>query len=328
AANRRRKNKTQPGAYQVVEREQITAEILRLLRCRALAGSNRDISIDAPLGEAGLGLDSLAMVEFITALEKTFEVEFPEIIWVDREKFTPGNFVEIIIGLQPKLIPAKIIEEGTIADSKLSSERTFSRLVHGAINHVYERDRYFILAYDLLHQQPHPYRYDMNLTLKEASLKDKSALSGMWQGNLLERKLALFEKRLASGYICLTAWHQNLIVGIDWLSATGDKEPYTGLEIRMNSGSCYGFDLNEHPQYKGKGVGLATLAFSLAVAKERSFRTQFTIVHTGNRKMLTAAVQIFGFKRVGTILTTRILGKPRSLWTLEGKHGHSPLLQL
>ncbi len=310
----------------MVEREQIKAEITRLLRRRALAGSGREIPLDAPLGETGLGLDSLAMVEFITALEKTFEVEFLENIWVEREKFTPGNFVEMILSLRP----AKM----TLSQAAGELERpdrgriSAARILRKATARVFTRERYFILAYDLTNHKPHPYRFDLDLTLKEATREDKSALSAMWNKDLMERKLALFEKRLETGYICLTAWHKNQIVGIDWLSATGDKEPYTGLEIRMNPDSCYGFDLNEHPQYKGKGVGLATLAFSLVVAKERGFRTQFTVVHSGNKKMLGAAVQIFGFKQVGTIETTRIFGRVRSSWEIEGRRGDSPLLQL
>jgi len=311
----------------MVEREQITAEIIRLLRRRALAGSGREIPLDAPLGETGLGLDSLAMVEFITALEKTFEVEFPENIWVERDKFTPGNFVEMIMSLRP----AKMTLPQAGGELEQPDDRapiSVSRIFRKATARVFTRERYFILAHDLMNHKPHPYRFDLDMTLKEATPGDKSALSAMWNKDLIERKLALFEKRLALGYICLTAWHKNQIVGIDWLSATGDNEPYTGLEIRMNPGSCYGFDLNEHPRYKGKGVGLATLAFSLVVAKERGFKTQFTIVHSGNKKMLGAAVQIFGFRQVGTIETTRIFGRVRSSWEIEGRRGNSPLLQL
>jgi acyl carrier protein/GNAT superfamily N-acetyltransferase len=311
----------------MVEREQITAVIIRLLRRRALAGSDREILLDAPLGETGLGLDSLAMVEFITALEKTFEVEFPENIWIERDKFTPGNFIETIMSLRsPKSVLPQLA--GELEQPEDKTPISASHIFRKVMARVYSREKYFILAFDLTNHKAHPYRFDIDLTMKEATLRDKSALSTMWNEDLMERKLALFEKRLASGYICLTAWHQSQIVGIDWLSASGDKEPYTGLDIKMNPGSCYGFDLSEHPQYKGKGVGLATLAYSLAVAKERGFKTQFTIVHSGNRKMLGAAVQIFGFKQVGTIETTRILNRVRSSWEIEGRRGNSPLLQL
>ena len=311
----------------MLDRERIGADVIRLLRRRALAGSSREVPLDAPLGESGLGLDSLAMVDFITSLEKTFGVEFPDDVWVERDKFTPVKFAEMIMSLRPvgNPLPQAARELEQPVDG---APMSLSHLFRKATARVYARERYFILAFDLMNGEPHHYRCDLNLTLKEASPGDKSSLSAMWGKDSMERKLALFEKRLASGCICLTVWHQDQIVGIDWLSATGDEEPCTGLAIRMNPGSCYGFDLNEDPRYEGKGVGLATLAFSLAVAKERRFKTQFTLVHSGNRRMLGAAVQIFGFKHVGTIETTRILGRVRSSWEFEGRRGDSLVLQL
>jgi acyl carrier protein len=77
------------------------AAVEKLLRRTALRGSDRPISFDQPVGGGGLGLDSLALVEFVVAFEKEFAVEVPETIWAHLEEITPGYFLEILEGRAP-----------------------------------------------------------------------------------------------------------------------------------------------------------------------------------------------------------------------------------
>lgn len=58
--------------------------VLDTLRRTALSGSRRTVGLDEPLGELGLGLDSLALIEFATAIEKRFQVQLPDEMWMDR----------------------------------------------------------------------------------------------------------------------------------------------------------------------------------------------------------------------------------------------------
>ena len=50
-----------------MNRNQVERDIVQLLRQTALSGSDREIRTLDPLGELGLGLDSLALVQFYWA---------------------------------------------------------------------------------------------------------------------------------------------------------------------------------------------------------------------------------------------------------------------
>src|SRR5512133_167112 len=53
-------------------------EIARIVRDELLLGSEREIPLDQPLGELGVGLDSLALVNLLTAVEGAFGVELSD----------------------------------------------------------------------------------------------------------------------------------------------------------------------------------------------------------------------------------------------------------
>ncbi len=63
--------------------EQIRERLHTLLSTAILDGSDRDVPSGAPLGEAGIGLDSLALVQFLTAVEQEFTTEIPLQMWSD-----------------------------------------------------------------------------------------------------------------------------------------------------------------------------------------------------------------------------------------------------
>ncbi|MEO8462856.1 MAG: acyl carrier protein [Chloroflexota bacterium] len=85
-----------------MSQEAIQHEVLRVLREDVLLGSDRAVDLDAPLGP-GVGLDSLALMEFLGALEGAFEVEFPETLWSDRSDFTLRRLIEylVVTSLEP-----------------------------------------------------------------------------------------------------------------------------------------------------------------------------------------------------------------------------------
>ena len=76
-------------------RQALEGEVVQILRRCELSGSPREVSIEDPLGELGLGLDSLALAEFIVALEKAYDVEIPETIWTEK-RLRLLDFVDII----------------------------------------------------------------------------------------------------------------------------------------------------------------------------------------------------------------------------------------
>ena len=310
----------------------VEREVVRILRQIALSGSDREISLDDPLGELGLGLDSLALVEFAVALEKRFEIDLPDNIWSERGQLTLQHFVDSIMesvvlvppitqDYNPALRKASVpvitrFEKVSTAIRERGLLRGIVwvafRFISLVVLFFYERKRFFILAFNLLEHRLPSYSPSLNLILRKASAEDTAALDGLWAGSHEKKKLSIFQKRLESGYTCLTARYYDKIIGIDWLSEIGDDDPITGLKFRMHPGSCYGLDLHEHKMYQGKGVGLALLAFSLAEAKKRGYHTQIAFVDVRNVKMLSTALHLFNFKKIGYIHTTRIFGKPFS----------------
>src|SRR5207245_11210650 len=73
-----------------------------------------------------------------------------------------------------------------------------------------------------------------------------------------------------------------------------------------------------HEKYAGEGIGLALLTYSLVETKRRGFHSQVTCVDLRNVPMLSAAVQLLGFRTIGSIrTTTSVFAKPSSRWQLE-----------
>ena len=77
-------------------REAAQQEIVRIVRDELLFGSDRPIPLDTPLGELGVGLDSLALVKLLTAVEATFGVDVPDDVWTDRGPLTVDALAEIV----------------------------------------------------------------------------------------------------------------------------------------------------------------------------------------------------------------------------------------
>lgn len=78
--------------------EDIRAAIVQTVRRTAFAGSSREIPLDSPLGEDGLGLDSMAIVELFTEIEERFGVELFESDWFDRGEFTVRSLIACLEG--------------------------------------------------------------------------------------------------------------------------------------------------------------------------------------------------------------------------------------
>ena len=63
--------------------EEVRGRLHALLSETVLDGSDREVLNGAPLGEEGVGLDSLALVQFLTAVEQDFGAELPIEVWSD-----------------------------------------------------------------------------------------------------------------------------------------------------------------------------------------------------------------------------------------------------
>lgn len=326
----------------------IKDKAVAILRKSALSGSDREISLDAPLGEQGLGLDSLAFLRFITELENQFDVEIPEDVWIDRGQLTLTKLIDIITSESTteaapiKTKPADVspeIEKPTKKLGKLSSAIrnkgvgggllwAGQRTLAAAGRIVWEQERFHILVFDLQNQPLPKVPIPSSLSLRLGTEDDLPATANLWPGNQRKEKQRLMINRLRLGYVCYTGWMDERIVAMDWVTAKDDDEPGTGLLVSPQPGSCCGLDLNEHPKYTGRGIGLATLSWSLKQSKALGLQRQYTIVQSTNEKMLRTSIGLLGFKKVGEMLTTRRFQKPSSVWQLNGVDGSGRRLRL
>ena len=326
-------------------REEVRTEVLRILRLCVLSGSTREIVMHEPLGNQGLGLDSLALVEFVSAVEKSFRVEIPDSIWTDRGALSPDDFVDLILGMQPlAVVPPSTASVRIWHDDpanrsyfqKAASEVRHRGILHGGwwlgklagsylVERLYAREAHYILMKDLTSGT----RVDGQsavLKFRELRVQDEHLLGDLWPPHRRGRMKRLFRKRLQADFICLGAWSEEELVGIDFLSGSGDTDPDTGLTIKTEPGTCYALDLYE--KYRGRGIGFALLGYSLYEAGQRGFRRQVTFVRKNNERMLAASMQLHGFKKIGEVETKRVFRKAFSEWKIGTRMGSKGIIQL
>jgi thioesterase domain-containing protein/acyl carrier protein len=61
--------------------DEVISRLVGILREEVFGDPDRHIAVDEPLGEQGVGLDSLALVQFLTAVEQEFSVQLPVDVW-------------------------------------------------------------------------------------------------------------------------------------------------------------------------------------------------------------------------------------------------------
>jgi GNAT superfamily N-acetyltransferase/acyl carrier protein len=308
-------------------RSGIYEEILKCLRTTALGGSERGVPRDQPLGGLGLGFDSLAMVEFLSALEARFGIELPEASWTRREELTLDALADLVektgAPAEPQRARPPAAASASPPESPPQAAKRARRagLLAGIVRRVYERQvRYFVLSFDL--EKPLPRAEPaLPLTVRQGTPADQQALVDLYDASQLAVKARAFEGRFLRGYVCLTAWLEGRLVGIDWITETAHPDSNTGVEYQMGEGTCCGVDLYEHPAHAGRGIGSTLLLASLGEARKRGHRRQVTVVNARNLKMLAASVHLIGFEIIGTIRTVRVFRKPVSVWEIDGRVG-------
>lgn len=308
-------------------------EILRLVREELLFGSERPIPVDEPLGELGVGLDSLALVKLLTAVEGSFGVEVPDDVWTARGPLTVADLAEIVAAA-PASDTAVAAEEPTLVRGRM--ERAESALAGGGPvrraawaglrlaapvkQFAFGHSRTFVLERDLDGPgaaQPPP----AGIVMRPYAPDDD--LSDLWPSFEQAHGRRFLARQLGEGAIALVAAEGRRVVALDLLSATGEDE------VRVEEpGACFGYWLTEAPGARGRGIGLALVAYSLGAARERGFRTQLTWVAEDNAAMLAAATQLLGFRSIGTASRLRVLGLTRWSWDLRGRRGSGSKLVL
>lgn len=319
----------------------IESELTHLLREKILRGSTRDISLEEPLGHQGLGLDSLALVDFVTTVENQYNKMIPETIWMQRGQITIKNLASLLAELPdstsqlPKSadfpvngiplsrkIPIYVKEYGVSEFVVLMVKK----LLRCVMNLIYEQSKYHILSFDLQNQSIPTVPVPTGIRFREVELEDLNAVDGLWVKSKHKEKCRLFRERLRKNYMGLAACQKERIIALDWVTDSENWEPDLGVFIVSKTGSCFGLDLNEHPGVRGRGVGIATLARCLQMTKQKGYRAHTTMIHQENQEMLRTCIQLLGFEKIGEIRVQKYLGKPFPRWTVNGLSGNENVI--
>lgn len=325
-----------------MNRQQIEAQVLTTFRESAIVTNERPIGLSEPLAKLGVA-DSLSLVQLVTAIEVKFQTELPDTIWMDRDGLTLDRLIEAVeksgpIGKKPvhpvvtpkreeptrsEAAQSKLMkvvyamrERGLIGGTRWALAR-FGRFI---APRLYQRIDRVVLERDLSRVIP-SHTPAVPLEIREATEADAPALSAFFATFHRKMDEDFLRHRLRHGYFCFIASHQGTLVGMTWVSTAGDRCVFTGLQLQMLPGACYAFELYERAAYGGKGVGLALLSQGLLEAKQRGFARQISWVDVSNTKMLSAAIHMFDFVKVGSIRTTRLFQMPFSKWEIAGRSG-------
>jgi acyl carrier protein/GNAT superfamily N-acetyltransferase len=321
-----------------VRREAAQEEILRILREEVLLRSERPIPLEAPLGELGLGLDSLALVQLLTAVEAAFAIDLPDDIWVARGPLSLADLADLVAAAPSREAPAPVeVHAPSVIRGRM--ERAEHALAGGGVAHraawvalrmlaplkqfVFGHSRNFVLERRLDDVTTAPVGPPPGIELRRYEPGDEGRLAGLWPSFADRHGHRVLAQSVREGAIALVAVDRNRIVALDLLSATGEEE----VEVEQ-PGACFGYWLTEAPAARGRGIGLALVAYSLVVARERGFRTQVTWVAEDNSAMLAAATQLLGFRSIGTASRLRLLGLTRWSWDVRGRRGRGGQLVL
>ncbi|HET8651168.1 MAG TPA: GNAT family N-acetyltransferase [Gaiellaceae bacterium] len=318
-----------------MSREAAQDEIVRIVRDELLLGSERPIPVDAPLGDLGVGLDSLALVKLLTAVEATFGVDVPDDVWTARGPLSVADLAEIVAdaprrtepsdGVAPTLVRGRMERaEEALAGGGIARRAAWLavRLLAPAKQFALGFTRTFVLEHALDDTGVLPVETAPGVALRTYA-PDEDDLSGLWPSFAEAHGRRFLRRQLREGAIALVAAEGSRVVALDLLSATGEDE----VDVK-EPGVCFGYWLTEAPSARGRGVGLALVAHSVRVAAERGFRTQVTWVTQDNAVMLAAATQLLGFRSIGTASRLRLLGFTVWSWDLRGRRGRGPKLVL
>jgi acyl carrier protein/GNAT superfamily N-acetyltransferase len=313
-------------------------EIVRILREEVLLGSRRSIPLDAPLGELGLGLDSLGLVKLLTAVEATFAIDLPDDIWIARGPLSVADLADLVAAAPASEAPVPAEVRGpSVIRGRM--ERAEHALAEGGVagraawvvlrrlapvkQFAFGYSRNFVLERRLDDITTAPIEPPPGIDLRPYAPGDEGRLAGLWPAFAERHGRCFLAQSLREGAIAVVAVDRSRIVALDLLSGTGEEE----VAVEQPD-AAFGYWLTEAPGARGRGIGLALVAYSLLVARESGFRTQLTWVDEDNTAMLAAATQLLGFRSIGTASRLRLLGRTRWSWDIRGRRGRGAKLVL
>ena len=315
--------------------DEFVAEVTRIVREATGIGDSRELAPEEPL--AALGLDSLAIVNVVAAVEASCAHELTDALWGDRRGISIAALAAAVAesGGDLAMVRSAPVASETEQPGVSRVERLFlqlerrgpgGRAAAGALH------RSVIVAHWLRAQQPCVIlARDLDGELPEISLPAgitiapydgvaDGPLDGIWTRTQAGRMRSHLRRRMQAGVLCLAAWDGDRIVAYDLLGPDGAED------VATSPGTCFGLNLYERREARGRGIGLALLAASLPYTRDLGFSRQATIVLERNRPMIAAATQLLGFSVGGQAQRSELLGRVHWSWQRHGSTCSGPRL--
>jgi len=313
---------------------EIEGRVLGLFRRCAMAGNESPVSLAEPLG--GLGIIPLRIIEFALAFEREYHPALPPEFWRESRRLTLAELARIAFGPQAgadrpaapdRPASPRFRGGGPQPSAHRGLRAALAGIVRKTINHIYRRETFIVLSFDLKNRAIPSPQIAEELTIRPLTPDDASQFIELWHDKRA-MKTKRFRQRMADGYIGTGTWSGDRLIGVNWLTGVRDFDYLTGLWIRLAAGACYALDLQEHEDFRGRRIGLATLAQSLREARRLGYVLQYICVNEQNERMLAGAKYLLGYKKVGEIKTVYWFGRPRSRWDVDGRRGRGRTLVL
>ncbi len=176
-----------------------------------------------------------------------------------------------------------------------------------------------VLARDLAGELP-DFRLPPDVTVAPYDGASDEPLAGIWTATQAARMRAHLRRRMNAGVVCLAAWEGGRIVAYELLGPDGAED------VATSPGTCFGLNLYERRESRGRGIGLGLLGASLSYARDLGFARQATIVLERNRPMIAAATQVLGFAVASRAERSEVLGRVRWSWQRHGSTCSGPRL--
>jgi len=316
--------------------EEVLAEVTRVVRGATGIDPARELPPEEPMG--ALGLDSLALVNAVAAVEAAFGSELPDALWEDRRGISIARLAAAVAvpstgapGTPHRASATTAAEQPGVSRAELlflqleargAAGRAAARALHRAIilaHWARARQPCVILARDLAGELP-DVPLPHGVTVAPYDGVSDEPLAGIWTASQAARMRAHLRRRMNAGILCLAAWESGRIVAYDLLGPDGAED------VTTSPGTCFGLNLYERRESRGRGIGVGLLAASLSYTRDLGFARQATIVLERNRPMIVATTQMLGFAVAGRAERSEVLGHVRWSWQRHGSTCSGPRL--
>ena len=312
--------------------------IARIIRDELLLGSEREIPLDQPLGELGVGLDSLALVNLLTAVEAAFQVELSDDIWTERGPLSVNDLAEIVRSTRPAAAPAPSAQERSAllhgrmeqVEERLRQRGSVGRAAWAVIRmaapvrrFLFARTQHVLLERRLDEEISTEIAPPPGIEFRLLLPGERPDLSDLWAPVHARRMTNVFQREVDRGAIALVACSEGRVVAVDlfsgaaaWTSKWTARAPASVSCWRRRRMPAVGASGWPSPLTRSAWRGSEAFGLSARMSGRAT------------RRCSPRATQLLGFRIIGSARRMRVLGLTRWSWQIRGQRGRGARLVL